>query len=79
MASYEEVRVKLTNTQLHKLKSTTKNKTETTLWIKKKNFQDEELSNELFLTKQETKIRNAFTNNMSSNIKLSKAQLSKNT
>ena len=78
MASYEEVRVKLTNTQLRKLKSATKNKTETT-WIKKKNFQDEELSNELFITKQETKIRNAFTNNMSSNIKLSKAQLSKNT
>ena len=31
MASYEEVRVKLTNTQLRKLKSATKNKTETTL------------------------------------------------
>ena len=40
MASYEEVRVKLTNTQLHKLKSATKNKTETTLWIKKKNLKN---------------------------------------
>ena len=28
MANYQEVRVKLTNTQLHKLTSTAKNKTE---------------------------------------------------
>ena len=31
MANYEEARVKLTNTQLNKLKSAAKNKTETTL------------------------------------------------
>ena len=50
MVSYEEARVKLTNTQLNKLKSAAKNKTGTTLRITKKNFQDEELPHELFLT-----------------------------
>ena len=61
------MRVKLTNTQLHKWKSAAKNKTGTQR-INKKNFEHEELPHELFLTaKQITKIRNAFANNMSSN------------
>ena len=78
MTSYQEARVKLTNTQLNKLKSAAKNMTGTTLRITKKKFQDEELSHELFLTtKQKTKIRNAFGNNMSADIKLNKAQISK--
>ena len=73
MVNYEEARVKLTNTQLSKLKSTAKIKTGTTLRITKKNFQDEELPHELFITtRQKTKIRNAFANNMSTGIKLSK-------
>ena len=38
MANYQEVRVKLTNTQLNKLKSAAKNKTGTTLGLSKKNF-----------------------------------------
>ena len=38
MANYEEARVKLTNTQLNKLKSAAKNKTGTTLRITKGNF-----------------------------------------
>ena len=50
MANYEEARVKLTNNQQNKLKSAAKNKTGTALRIKNKNFQDEELSHELFLT-----------------------------
>ena len=78
MANYKEVRVKQTNTQLNKLKSAAKNKTGTTLRINKKNFQDEELRHGLFLTtRQTTKIRNAFANNMSTDIRLSKAQISK--
>ena len=78
MASYEEVRVKLTNTQLNKLKCLTKNKTGTTLRITKKNFQDEELPHKLLLTTRQTiKVRNAFANNMSTDIKLSKAKISK--
>ena len=78
MANYQEVRVKLTITQLNKLKSAAKNKTRTTLKLTEKNFEDEELSHELFLTtRQTTKIRNAFANNMSTDIKLSKTQISK--
>ena len=43
-----------------------------------KNAEDEELPHELLLTtKQITKIRNAFANNISTNIKLSKAQILK--
>ena len=38
MANYEEATVKLTNTQLKKLKSPAENKTGTTLKITKKNF-----------------------------------------
>ena len=78
MANYEEARVKLINSQLNKLKSTAKNKTGTTLRISNKNLQDEELPRELFLTTaQITKIRNAFANNMSTDVKLIKTQFSK--
>ena len=78
MANDEGAIVKLTNTQLNKLLSAAKNKTGTTLRITKKNFQDEELPHELFLTtRQKIKIRNAFANNISTNTKLCKAQLSK--
>ena len=41
MANYEEARVKLTNSQLNKLKSAAKNKTGTTLRITMKSLQDE--------------------------------------
>ena len=65
MASYEEAKVKLTNTQLNKLKSAAKNKTGKILRINKKNFRDEEFPHELFLTtRQATKIWNSFANNM---------------
>ena len=48
------------------------------LRLNKKNFEDEKLLHELFLkTRQTTKIRNVFANNMSTDIKLSKAQISK--
>ena len=65
MVNYQEARVKLTNTQLKKLKSAAKNKTATILRLNKKNFQEKEFPHELFLTtKQTTKIRYAFANNM---------------
>ena len=77
MANYQEGRVKLTNTQLNKLKPAAKNKTGTIIRSNRKNFEDEELPHELFLTTRETtKIRNVFLNNMSRDIKLSKAQIS---
>ena len=78
MKNYQEARVKLTNTQLKKIKSAAKNKTGTILRLNKKNFKDEELPHELFLTtRQTTKIRNTFANNMSTGTKLSQAQISK--
>ena len=46
MTNYTEERVKLTNTQLNKLKSAAKSKTGTTSMIIKKNFEDEELCQE---------------------------------
>ena len=73
MTNYQEARDKITNAQLNKLKSATKIKTGTILRVNKKNFQNEELPHELFLTtRQRTKIRTAFANNMSPDIKLSK-------
>ena len=78
MANYQEAKVKITNTQLNKLKPAAKNKTGTILRLNKKNFEDEELPHELFLTTtQTTEIKNAFANNISADIKLSEAQISK--
>ena len=60
------------------MKSVAKNKTQTTLRItkKKKKIQDKELPHELLLTtRQKTKIKNAFANNISTDIRISKAQL----
>ena len=75
---YQKARIKLTNIQLNKLKSPAKNKTETILRINKKKIEDEELPHELFLIiRQTTKIRNVFGNKMSTDIKRSKAQISK--
>ena len=71
------MRVKLTITQLNKFKSATKNETGTILRLTKKNFQDEELPYELFLTtRQTTKLRTAFANDMSTDINFSKVQIS---
>ena len=78
IASYEEAIVKLKNAQLNKLKSVAKSKTGATLTITKKNFQDEELSHVLLLTtRQKSKIGNAFTNNISTDIDINKDQISK--
>ena len=77
-ANYQEARVKLTSTRLNKLKSAAKNKTGTMLRLNKKNYQDEEWLHKLFLTTRQTiRQRHAFANNMSTDMKLSKAQISK--
>ena len=69
---------KLTDTQLKKLKIALKNKTETTLRMSLKKFDGDDLPHELLLTtRQKTKPRNAFNNNMLTDIKLSEAQISK--
>ena len=78
MVEYSKVNVKLTDTQLKKLKTTVKNKTGTTLRMNFKMFNGNDLLHELLLTtRQKTKLRNAFNNNMSTDLKLSRAQISK--
>ena len=47
MVHYQEASIKLTNTQLNKLKSAAKNKAGTILRLNKKNFEDEKLPHEL--------------------------------
>ena len=78
MVEYSQVNVKLSDTQLKKLKTAVKSKTGTTLRISSKIFHGNDLPHELLLTtRQKTKLRSAFNNNMSTDLKLSKAQISK--
>ena len=78
MVEYNKVNNKLSDTQLKKLKTAVKNKTGTTLRISLEMFNGNNLPYELLLTiRQKTKVTNAFNNNMSTNLKLSKAQISK--
>ena len=78
MIEYSKVNVKLSDTQLKKLKTAVKNKTGTTLRMVLEILDGNDLPHELLLTtRQKTKLRNAFNNNMSTDIKLSKAQISK--
>ena len=63
---------------MNKLKSAVKNKQGTTLRMNAKMFSANNLPHELLITtRQTTKLRNAIENNMSTDIKLSKAQISK--
>ena len=74
MVEYNKVNVKLTDTQLKKLKTAVKNNTRTTLKMSLRMFDGNDLTHELLLTtRQKTKLRNAFNNNMSTDIKLPKA------
>ena len=78
MVEYNKVNVKLTNMQLTKLKTAVKKKAGTTLRVSIKMFNGNDLPHELLLTtRQKTKLRNSFNNNMSTDLKLSKAQISK--
>ena len=61
-----------------KLKNAVKNKTGTALRINLKMFNENSLPHGLLLTtRQKTKVRNAFNNKMSTDWKLSRAQISK--
>ena len=78
MVGYSKVNVKLTDTHLEKLKTAVKNKTRTTVRMSSKMPDGNNLPHELLLTTwQKTKLRNAFNNNMSTDSKLSKAQIFK--
>ena len=78
MVEYNKLNVKLSDTQLKKLKTAVKNKRITALRISLKMFNRNYLPHDLLLTtRQKTKLRNSFNNNMSIDLKLSKAQISK--
>ena len=82
MTQYNTLNVKLSNSQLNKLKPRTKNGTEITLKISSNVVSDsndeKNFLHKLLLTnKPVSKLRKAFANNSSANIKLSKTQLHK--
>ena len=82
MTQYNSLNVKLSNSQLNKLISSIKNETDVVLRISSNmvgNSNDNtNFSNELLLTnRQVANIRKAFAKNTSTDIKLSKTQLSK--
>ena len=76
MVEYSKVNVKW-DTQLKKLKTNVKNKTGATLRINLTIFNGNNLPHKLLTTRQKTKLKNALNNNMSTDLKLSKAQNSK--
>ena len=82
MTQYKTLNVKLSNSQLNQLKYGIKNSTEVTLKLTSNvagDFNDENnFPHKLLLTNtQVSRIRKAFANNSSANIKLSKTQLHK--
>ena len=78
MVEYSKVNVKLSDTQLKKLKSAVKNKTGTTLRMSLTMLDGNDLPHELLLTKyKKTKLINVFNDNMPTELKLSKFQISK--
>ena len=82
MAQCKTLNVKLSNSQLNKLKSTIKNGIEVTLNLSSNIIADSDDENnflhKLLLTNtQVSRLRKAFANNSSANIKLSKIQLHK--
>ena len=82
MTQYNTLNVKLSNSQLNKLKFAIKNRNEVTLNLSSNivgNSKDENNFplNLLLTNTQVSKLRKAFSNNSSSNIKLSKPQLHK--
>ena len=78
MVEYNKINCKLTNVQLNKLKKVFKSNEGTTLRLGIKYFNKDDLPHELLLTtRQNTKLRNDINNNLSTDIKLSKAQIKK--
>ena len=78
MVEYKTINVKLSDSQLNKLENAVKNKKETTLRMNARMFNGNNIPHELLLTRrQTTKLRNGIENNMSTDIKLGKAQMSK--
>ena len=78
MIEYSKVSVRFTDTQLKKQKNSVKNNTRKSLIKSLKMFDGNDLPHELLLTsRQKTKLKTAFNSNISSDLKLSRAQISK--
>ena len=78
MIEYSKINAKLSDTQLKKLKTAVKDKIGTTLRMSLKMFNGNNLPYELLLTtRQKIKLRNAFNNKISTDLKPSRAQISK--
>ena len=80
MTQYNSLNVKLSNSQLNKFKSAIKNETEVVLRLSSNMIGDNETDfpYQLLLTnRQVANIRKTFANHLSTDIKLSKTQLSK--
>ena len=80
MAKYNTLNVKLSTSQLNKLKSEIKNGTEEMLMVNVVGDSDDENNfphKSLLTNTQVSNLRKAFANNYSANIKLSKTQLHK--
>ena len=80
MTQYNSLNLKLSNSQLNKLKSAIKNETEVVLRLSSNMIGDNESNfphKLLLINRQVSNLRKAFTNYLSANIKLSKTQLSK--
>ena len=80
MTQYNGLNVKLSNSQLNKLKSAIKNETEVVLRLSSNMIGNNEINfaHELLLTgRQVSSLRKSFANHSSIDIKLSKTQLSK--
>ena len=78
MVEYSKRNIRLTDAQLKKLKTTVKDKTGTTLIMILKMLDGNDLPHELLLTtRQKAKLKNVFNNNILTDVKLSKAQISK--
>ena len=76
MVEYSKINCKATNVPLNKFKKSVKSNEGATLRLGIKNFNKDELLDELLLTtRQNNKLRNAINNNLATDIKLSKAQI----
>ena len=78
MVEYNKVNAKLSDSQLNKLKTAAKNETRVTLRMNIEMFHGNNLPRELLLApRQKTRLRNVFEKKLSTDIKLSKAQISR--
>ena len=78
MVEYSKVNVELSIMQLKKLTAVVKHNTGATLRMGLKLFNHDNLPHELLLTtRQKIKLINAFNNNMSTDVKLYKDQMTK--